>query len=228
DGFAIQISRLTPRVGSTPGIGDARLSFAADPRLAATYRASDRVTLSGAAGLYHQAPQPEDLSAVFGTPTLGPQRAFHATLGAQVRLTGTLHAEAIGFYKYLDDLILRSPLPTPGLAQALVQTGVGRSFGVQLLVRQELYRHLFGWLSYSISRSERKYDGDPAYRLFDFDQTHVLTLVASWEHRGWGIGTRFRYATGMPRTPVTGAFFDSRDDVWLPGFGVDNARRFPT
>jgi hypothetical protein len=119
-------------------------------------------------------------------------------------------------------------LPTPGLAQALVQTGVGRSLGVQLLVRQELYHHFFGWLSYSLSRSQRKYDGDPAYRLFDFDQTHVLTWVASWEHRGFGVGTRFRYATGMPRTPVQGAFFDSRDDVWQPIFGGHNVIRIPS
>src|SRR5262249_21873923 len=66
DGFAMQVSRLTPRVGGTPRIGDARLEWAADPRLAASFRASERVTLSAAVGLYHQAPQPEDLSAVFG------------------------------------------------------------------------------------------------------------------------------------------------------------------
>jgi TonB family protein len=227
DGFAIQVSRLTPRVGATPGIGDARLEWAADPRLAASFKLNDRVTLSVAGGIYHQSPQPEDLSAVFGTPTLGLERAMHATAGASISLTGTLHAEATAFYKALDDLILRSPAPTPALANALVQSGVGRSMGVQLLLRQELFRHFFGWLSYSLSRSERKYDGDASYRLFDFDQTHVLTLVASWERRGWGVGTRFRYATGMPRTLVTGAFYDARDDVFQPILGVHNGIRIP-
>src|SRR5262249_53254288 len=79
----------------------------------------------------------------------------------------------------------------------------------------------------ALSRSQRKYDDDPAFRLFDFDQTHVLTLVASWERRGFGIGTRFRYATGMPRTPVKGSFFDARDDVWQPIFRAHNTARIP-
>src|SRR5262249_47579624 len=69
---------------------------------------------------------------------------------------------------------------------------------------------------------------DPSWRMFDFDQTHVLTLVAGWQRGGWGLGARFRFATGMPRTPVVGAFFDARDDQWQPVFGAHNSIRLPS
>src|SRR5262249_20712719 len=64
-------------------------------------------------------------------------------------------------------------------------------------------------------------------RLFDFDQTHVLSLVASYSIDEWVFGTRVRYATGFPRTPVVGAFFDARDDVYQPIFGAQNSIRIP-
>ena len=49
-----------------------------------------------------------------------------------------------------------------------------------------------------------------AYRLFDQDQTHVLGLLASYDlGRGFEVGGRFRYATGMPRTPVVGHYLNS-------------------
>ena len=44
---------------------------------------------------------------------------------------------------------------------------------------------------------------------------------------GFGIGARLRYASGLPRTEVTGAYFDARDDRFDPLFGPHNAIRLP-
>jgi hypothetical protein len=38
---------------------------------------------------------------------------------------------------------------------------------------------------------------------------------------------RFRYTSGMPRTPVAGAFYDGRGDQYQPIFGVQNSIRIP-
>jgi hypothetical protein len=195
-----------------------------------------RLNLSFAIGLYHQAPTPDDLSAVFGNPQLGLSSAMHISLAAQVKITPTLSAELVGFYKHLgsldpnstsQDLISRNELPTPPLAQALTQDGVGRAYGGQVLVRQELWRGFFGWVTYSLSRSERRDHADRAFRLFDYDQTHVLGVVASYEYKGWVAGVRFRYTSGMPRTPVASAFYDSRGDQYQPVFGAHNSIRIP-
>jgi hypothetical protein len=70
--------------------------------------------------------------------------------------------------------------------------------------------------------------GGAAYYLYDFDQTHVLSAVASYElGAGFVVGTRFRYASGYPRTPVTGAYFDQQTGTYEPFFGALNSTRIP-
>ena len=43
----------------------------------------------------------------------------------------------------------------PLLAQALSPTGIGRTRGIQVLVRKQLAKRFFGWLTYTLSKSER-------------------------------------------------------------------------
>jgi TonB family protein len=227
DGFLLTTSRQTPRVGQTPPVGFERLEAEVEPRVSARLRVSSRLSLVAAAGVYSQPPDPADLSAVFGNPKLGPEAADHVTLGESLRVTPTLSIEMVGFTKWMSDLAVRDPSPTPKLAQALVQGGVGRAYGVQLLVRQQPWHGLFGWVAYTISRSERQDTPGAGWRLFDYDQPHVLTIVASKELAAWTVGLRFRYARGLPRTPVVAAFYDAKDDVYQPVFGMQNGIRLP-
>lgn len=227
DAFLIEGSRKTPRVGLTPEIGFSRLETAFAPRLAARWQIVPRLALTTAYGTYHQAPEPEDLSPVFGTPDLALSRATHVTVGESLRITDTLSADVVAFRKTLEDLVVRSRLTNPLLARALTQNGEGRSYGVQLLLRQELWSGFFGWVSYAITKSERRYQGDEAWRPFDFDQPHVLSIVASQEIGRWTLGARFRYASGNPRTPVIGSTYDARSDRYDPAFGAQSSIRVP-
>jgi TonB family protein len=227
DAFLLEGSRSTPPIVGTTPIGFSHFQLGLDPRLQVSWRPHKRVAVSLAVGLYHQAPDADELSAVFGNPALGLSQALHVSLATSVKITGTLTCEVVGFYKDLQDLVSRNEAPTPPLAQALTQDGAGRSYGGQILLRQELWKGLFGWITYSLSRSERQDHPDRAYRLFDYDQTHVLGVVASYEWRGWAAGVRFRYTTGMPRTPVVGAFYDGRGDQYQPIFGAQNTIRIP-
>jgi hypothetical protein len=227
DAFLIEGSRRTPRVGKTPEIGFSRLETSIAPRLSGRWEVTPRLALTAAYGTYTQAPEPEDLSAVFGTPDLALSRATHVTLGETLRITSTLSADVIAFHKSMNGLVVRSRLQNPLLARALTQNGEGRSYGVQLLLRQDLWKGFFGWISYAISKSERRYEGDERYRAFDFDQPHVLSVVLSQEIGRWGIGARFRYASGNPRTPVVGSYYDARSDRYDPVFGAQNTIRVP-
>nr|WP_272420518.1 TonB-dependent receptor plug domain-containing protein [Polyangium jinanense] len=228
DLFLVEGSRSTPRVGQTPGIGSSRLLPALAPRLSVSVSPVQHVTLSASGGLYHQPPAAEDLGPVFGTPNLVLSRAAHASAGASVRLPASLDVEVTGFFVSLDDLIVRSRLPTPKLAAALTQEGEGESFGVQVLTRRQFRNGLYGWIAYTASRSERRYVGDASSRLFDHDQTHVLTATAGYEWRGWTFGIRFRHAMGAPRTPVVGSFDDVTTGRFQPIFGAQNGTRLPS
>jgi TonB family protein len=204
------------------------LAWMPNPRLSAAFRATRKLTFTAGGGFYGQPPAVEDLSPVFGNPTLASSTAIHASGGASYKLTGTLVLEAVGFYKRLSDLVARNGLKSPPVGQSLQQSGIGRSYGGQALLRQELTKGFFGWFSYSLIRSERKDRPDSNWRLFDYDQTHVLAVLASYEiARGLQAGARFRYTTGAPRTPVLGATFNTKDQQSEPIFGAQNSIRLP-
>ena len=56
----------------------------------------------------------------------------------------------------------------------------------------------------------------------------MVTAVASQALGSWTIGLRVRGATGLPRTPVVGSFYDSKDDIYQPTFGAQNSTRLPS
>jgi hypothetical protein len=96
-------------------------------------------------------------------------------------------------------------------------------------LRRRLGHAFFGWVSYSMSRSERTLPGVGTLP-FDFDQTHVLNTVLSWDvGRNWTVGGVLHVNTGRPYTPLVRdrctdesgvSYFDGRR-------GEPNAARFP-
>jgi hypothetical protein len=227
DGYLVEASRKTPRVGQTPSVGQSALRAAIEPRLEARLRLSERVALLAAMGMYSQPPAAQDLSAVFGSPSLGLQTASHASLGESIDVTDSSSASVTGFYRAMSHLTSRDPSPSPKLAGALIEAGVGRSYGVQIVLRQRQWHGFFGWVAYTLSRSERRDTSASSMRLFDYDEPHVLSVVGSKELGSWKVGVRFRYASGAPRTPVVGAFYDEKDDMFQPIFGTHNGTRLP-
>jgi hypothetical protein len=125
--------------------------------------------------------------------------------------------------------VARNENPSPPVAQSLTQDEVGRAYGGQVLLRQELVHGFFGWITYSLTRSDRKDHPSTDWRLFDFDQTQALGVVASYQlGHGWDAGARFRYTTGFPRTPVVGATYDVANNQYDPIFGAHNSIRIPS
>mgnify|MGYP000179818963 CR=1 FL=1 len=227
DLFGIQGDRLNPPVGQAPPVGFLRIKPALAPRLSAKWQAVDALELQAAVGVYHQPPRPEELSAVFGNPQLNLSNAQHAVLGLTWSPEETISVEVTGFFERFGRLVARSPLETPPLAAALTNDGSGQSTGVQFLLRRSSPTGLSGWLSYTLSRSQRQdFKGGPT-RLFDFDQTHQLSLVLSYTWKSWTLGSRSRFSTGFPRTEVIDAFYDARADRFSPVFGRHNGIRIP-
>ena len=86
-------------------------AYLPNPRIAAAFRATRRLTLTAGGGIYGQPPDPQDLSPVFGNPTVRLSRAAHLSGGFSFKLRPTLTLEVIGFYKRFWDLVSRNENP---------------------------------------------------------------------------------------------------------------------
>ena len=110
-----------------------------------------------------------------------------------------------------------------------------------MLLKYKPDERFFGWLAYTLSRSART---DPGYpeRLAQFDQTHILTVLGSYQlGHGWEFGARFRLISGNLTTPNvcnaedencdaarTNALFHAPSGVYTPiPFGDFNSERLP-
>ena len=68
--------------------------------------------------------------------------------------------------------------------QRLANLGDGRIYGFELLARRALTERFFGWVAYTFSRSQRRDGPGEPLRLFDNDQTHVLTALGNAQLQG--------------------------------------------
>ena len=227
DGQFVSSDRTLPPTGLTPRTGFARSDWFLEPRLAASATARPWLTIGAAAGIHHQLPDGADLSPVFGSPALGPSRSASGALSA-VANHRVVNLEAALFTRRLDRLPTRNPDSQPALAQSLVQSGRGRSYGLQLVARRDCpTTGMCALLSYTLARSERRGPADPDWRLLDFDQTHVLAVALGFRGQHWFGGARLRYASGMPRTRVVGSYFDTSAGLYRPILGPHNGTRLP-
>jgi TonB family protein len=201
-----------------------------EPRLTLRYAVNSVLTAKAAVGLFHQEPTYDELDKGYGNPKLGTERALHYALGTELRPFEHLGIDITGFYKPMDHMVARSDrlVERDGalVPERFSNEGRGRVYGADILIRQELWHDFFGWVAYTLSRSERRDPGSSSYRLFDFDQTHILTAVASYRlPRNWEIGLRWRYVTGSAMTPIKGGVFASDSDTYFPVSGRVNSAR---
>jgi len=207
-------------------------SYTVSPRLAARWEIGEAFALKGGAGIYTQGSRGADMTRAFGNPDLLPQRALQTSFGMELRPVQGVLFTAEGFYKRLDNIPVRTDAsvvvngqPVP---ENLDNAGVGRIYGAEFLLRKELTDRLFGWISYTLSRSERQNARGQPWRLADYDQTHNVTAVISYKlPRGWQIGGRFRLISGNVYAPVLGSRYLASTDSYVASYGLTNSSRLP-
>src|SRR5262249_40893656 len=120
----------------------------------------------------------------------------------------------------------------------------GRAYGLEILLRREITEHFFGWIAYTLSRSEQSANlaegiptgnqgmarngGDLSLHPSPFDQTHNLIVVGSYKWHGFELGARYRLVTGTPTTPVTSSFYDADYNGYTRINGTPGSTRNPT
>lgn len=199
------------------------------PRLTARYdivSGFPRTTLKAGTGLFFQAPGLVEMVLKDDETKLRSQRSFQNSLGIEQELSERVKFSAEGFFNLLDNLVARS-LEPDGVVR-YNNYGKGRIYGGEFMLRYEADDRFFGWLSYTLSRSERTWvPGEPSH-LFYLDQTHILTALGSYTlGRGWEVGLRFRYVSGNLYTPCPRGIFSANDTSYLCVSGPLFSERLP-
>jgi hypothetical protein len=106
--------------------------------------------------------------------------------------------------------------------------GIGRAYGFELLAKKKI-GVLSGWISYTLSKSERKIEGINGGDWYNAkqDRTHDISVVSIVElNSKWSVSGVFVYYTGNAVTFPTGKYTFGGQTIYQ--YAKRNANRMPT
>ncbi len=244
--------RLTPGVRADVYHNSSATKTGVDPRLAFRLQLFDvpdgPLVLKGGVGWFHSPPRfliPMPALESFAL-SRGLVASLQTSAGIEAPLSPDADLELVGFFNYMDPVVFDLAFNTvdleggidEGASEAtllLLEQKIGRAYGLEARLRHRDVGPLFGWISYTLSRSERLRES--GWVPFDFDRTHMVHVVAGVKlPRNWEMGTRVQVQSGRPvsndlgynagRTPYfyrADLRIDKRAvwDSWLLDFYVD-------
>ncbi len=231
--------KLNPLLSLQTGLRVARYSLHDttyfEPRLGLKYFLSEKVSLKGSVGRYHQfltvANPPDEnlrfLDIWFGIPGDRPApRSDHYIFGVEYLSDSDILVRAETYYKSFDNLLTLKPTDLIAVDEndhlridpfnEFWETDAYAQ-GLEILVKK-LSGKVRGWAGYTYAQTKRKYEGQDWY-FPKYDRTHTLNIVADWAlKQGLHFSTAVTYSSGNPYTAVKG-----RTEVWGDNsYGLDN------
>ena len=138
-------------------------------------------------------------------------RAWQQSLGAERWLGAARFVRVEAWHKHYSQLPASNLFNDPDVQGDEFIVTTGRSYGLDVLVRQLERERLSGWIAYSYALSAR--DGPQGRFAPVQDRRHNLNLVASFRPGGkWNYGARLGLGTGTPFTDVVGQIVRRRYD----------------
>lgn len=211
---------------------EASRKWSVDPRLTARWKpwGEREVWLKAMAGRYHQPPRlflpvpGADQSSL----DLGLLASTQVGAGVEAGLAPGIELDVqVYYYNDMNPVVFdlqvnaslsqvqaNDPLGSPGqlptidptqptALQRLFTRRLGRSYGLEVLLRKRDSGGVYGWLAYTLSHSERT--SDAGWAAYDFDRAHILNAVAGVRlPRNWELGGRLLLQSGTPVTTLFG------------------------
>ncbi len=109
------------------------------------------------------------------------------------------------YYKYLQnqlDYVDNAQLFINEQVEAQLLQGLGKAYGMELYIKKSAGKFQ-GWVSYTLSRTERLVRGisNDNWFLSRYDRLHVMNTSVSYDfNRQWNVGLNFVYLSGLPAT----------------------------
>jgi outer membrane receptor protein involved in Fe transport len=115
------------------------------------------------------------------------------------------------YYKWLSNQIdykSNAELRGNSLVEADLVRGIGRAYGAEFFLKKK-YGKVFGWISYTLSRTERSFAEIDKGRWYAAkqDRTHDFSIVGMYEfHPKWVVSATWVYWTGNAVTFPSGKY----------------------
>ncbi|MEL6671529.1 MAG: TonB-dependent receptor [Bacteroidota bacterium] len=216
------------------------------PRFSASFAFTPRLKVNFNTGIFYQLP-PYTVMGYRDTDSgdlvnedIKYIRNRHMVGGIAFTTESNTKISVEGFYKLYDryPFLIQDSISLANLGgdfgvignEPAISISEGRTYGLEVLVQQRLWKGFYGIVAYTLGRSEFK-DKNGKYVPSSWDSRHIVALTAGKKFKGnWEIGAKWRLTTGTPFTPANVAF-SSLTNVWdvrgreVPDFNMLNSQR---
>jgi TonB dependent receptor/CarboxypepD_reg-like domain/TonB-dependent Receptor Plug Domain len=213
--------------------------FTLEPRLTLNYRLSETKSLK--AGYARNTQHLHLLSnSSSGNPTdqwignsynIKPELADQISLGYSQNFKDNAYEFGIEtYYKSMQNQVDYkdgADLQTAADVESELLFGKGRAYGLEMILKKKS-GNFTGWVSYTLSKTERKIDGINNNEWYNArqDRTHDISVVGSYQlNKKWSLSGVFVYNTGNAVTFPTGKYSLNGNTIYQ--YGSRNADRMP-
>ncbi|MDA9563929.1 TonB-dependent receptor [Flavobacteriales bacterium] len=186
------------------------------PRLSASYSITEKLSFNANTGIYYQLPPYTALGyrvddVLVNRDELTFIECQHVVAGFEYMLGSNAKTTIEGFYKNYSNypFLLSDSISLANLGSEfgiigndpVSSSSSGRSYGVEFLYQQKLYKGFYGVVAYTLVRSEfDDKNGDPLPSAWD--NGHIVSLTGGKKFKSnWEIGLKWRFSGGAPYTP---------------------------
>ncbi len=187
------------------------------PRLSLSYSLSEQVSLNANAGVYYQLPSytvlgyEEDGVLINRENGVDFIQAAHLVAGVEFNTVTDSRITVEGYYKDYSKypFLLRDSITLANLGgdfgvvgnEPSTSTANGRSYGLEFLFQQRLYKGFYGILAYTLGWSEFE-DKNGNLIPSSWDSRHIINATIGKQFKNdWEAGINWRFQSGLPFTP---------------------------
>ncbi len=215
------------------------------PRFSASYFFNSQLSWNFNTGIFYQLPPYtvlgyRDANGTLVNKDIDYIRTSHVVTGLAFVSPKNLKLSVEGYYKKYDQypFLLPDSISLANLGGdfgaigngTATSTSQGRTYGLEVLVQQRLFKGFYGILAYTLGWSEFQ-DKHGKYIPSSWDSRHIINVTAGKKWKGnWETGFRWRFTTGQPFTPANESL-SSLITVWdsrqreVPDYNRLNSQR---
>lgn len=189
------------------------------PRLSIAYALTEQLAVNFNTGIYYQLPPYTVLGYQDEGNFINKENGIkyiqsnHLVGGLEYNTKSSSKFTLEAYYKQYKDypFLLRDSLSLANLGgdfgvignEPAVPTSNGRSYGLEFLYQQRLYKGFYGIASYTFGNSAFE-DKDGDFAASSWDARHIVNLTLGKQFKGnWEVGVNWRFQTGLPYTPFS-------------------------